>query len=476
MGSATASPYRRYRADPVGDWSREARATHDLIEITPDRKLRINFHHGQARAWNATERIVAVVAGTQSGKTTFGPIWLRREMQLCGPGTYLVAAPSDPLLQVKLIPEFKRLFCDILNLGKFRDHPTPLFTLSKEGERVLWGAEQETETVVRFGYAAKPESLESMTVKAAWLDEAGQKEFKGASWEAVMRRLSLSMGRVLITTTPYTVGHWLKRKVFDKRHDPRESIRVVQFKSIENPQFPLEEWNRAKRELPRWKFRMFYCGEFARPAGQIYDVFDAEIMTIPRFPLPERWPRYGGADFGGVNMVGVYVAERPEDKHLFLYRTYKGGNRTAKEHAERMLRGEPRAPIFYGGSKSEDHWRLEFKAAGLRIAPPSVFDVEIGIDRVYSTMATGTLFVFDDLDDWIDEAVNYSREVDEEGNPLDAIADKDEYHLMDGTRYVLSTIRGGKRGSGYTVTHRSDYAGDEDDDDILDRQAAVYRR
>ena len=264
-----------------------------LVERRLDNRLAFNFHKGQARAWASKARIVAIVAGSQSGKTTFGPLWLQREIQERGAGSYLVAAPTDPLLQVKLIPAFKELFVDQASLGVFLGSPRPHFIFTPDGERRLWGKEQAERTIVYFGYAAKPDSLESMTAKAAWLDEAGQPDFKVGSWEAIQRRVAIHQGRILITTTPYVVGHWLKRRVFDRRFDPEESIDVVQFKSLWNPAFPRESWESAKRDMPRWKFRMMYAGEFARPAGQIYDVFD-EVHEVPRFALPERWPRYLG--------------------------------------------------------------------------------------------------------------------------------------------------------------------------------------
>jgi hypothetical protein len=44
-----------------------------LCEITPENKLRFNFHPGQWRAWQSLKRFILVLAGTQSGKTSFGP-------------------------------------------------------------------------------------------------------------------------------------------------------------------------------------------------------------------------------------------------------------------------------------------------------------------------------------------------------------------------------------------------------------------
>ena len=130
-------------------------------EITADGRLRYRFdrHRGQWRAWQAAARIVAIISGTQGGKTSFGPLWLQREIQQAGPGDYLVATPTFPLLEVKALPEFRRLFEDVLALGTYRGSPTRRFEFSEFGQRMMWGDYgRDYKTAVLFGYAADPDS------------------------------------------------------------------------------------------------------------------------------------------------------------------------------------------------------------------------------------------------------------------------------------------------------------------------------
>src|SRR5687767_115211 len=102
-------------------------------------KLRLRFHPGQTRAWNSARRIVAVIAGHQSGKTVIGPHWLRREMARCGPGDYIVASPTHQLLIKKALPEFLKLFRRQLGLGEYNGQEKA-FTLSPDGQRRLHGS------------------------------------------------------------------------------------------------------------------------------------------------------------------------------------------------------------------------------------------------------------------------------------------------------------------------------------------------
>jgi hypothetical protein len=403
-----------------------------------DGRVRLFPHHGQVRALDTDKRFVVVLAGTQGGKTSFGPWWLFREIQQKGPGDYIIVTPTFPLLNLKALPEFLRVFETLFGLGSY-NKSDKVFRFDALGEIRTWGKEQETETRVIFGHAQDPESLESATAKAAWLDEAGQNKFKLASFDAVMRRLSLSQGRVLITTTPYNLG-WIKQTFWDRQHE-RDDVELIRFDSTENPAFPQDEMDRARRDMPRWKFDMFYRAMFTRPAGMIYDCFDEAIHKVKAFPVPDDWRRYMGQDYGGVNTAAVYIAQEPgENGRYFAYREYWHGGRTANEHKEAMLVGEPGVPMAYGGAASEDHWRLEFSAAGLYVGKPPVSAVELGINRVYGAIKRDEFFVMDTCPMLLDELLSYSRKLDDMGEPTADIADKSTYHVLDSLRYIGSAL------------------------------------
>jgi hypothetical protein len=424
--------------------------SHGLYTVHPDGGLDIDLHHHQQIAYWSDARFILVLAGTQSGKTSIGPAWLFQEMQRRGPGDYLIASPTFPLMEIKVLPEFRRFFKGMLDLGEYVSSPLRKFTINRRGNEILFGAaDPGEESHIYFGYGVDPESLESATYKAAWLDEAGQKKFKLASWEAILRRLSIAQGRVLITTTPYTLG-WLKSTLHDKANDPASDVALVSFPSVANPAFPRAEWNRARRELPAWKFNMYYRGVFDRPAGLIYDCFDRTRHTLPRFAIPEHWPRFLGVDFGGVNTAGRFWAQELTSDNvptgrLISYREYLAGSRTAKQHAQELLQGEPRTPKTIGGSKSEGQWRKEFRAAGLPIEAPTISDVEVGIDRVYAGLKADELLIFDDLSMTLDQYESYSRVLDDRGEPTEKIEDKETYHLLDADRYIIGWHRGAKR-------------------------------
>ncbi len=406
-----------------------------------------------------------MVAGTQGGKTTFGPWWLAREIARRGPGDYLAVSSTVDLARLKMLPALRECFEWHLRWGMW-----------KAGERTLELHDPATGIPAADGKpwariilrsAAAGGGLESATAKAAWLDECGQDEFTVETWEAVLRRLSLARGRVLGTTTPYNLG-WLKTEVYDRWKAGDADFDVVQYGSALNPSFPQEEVERARATMPEWRFRMFYEGRFERPAGAIYDCYVDEPVPhghrCPAFTPDPAWPRYVGLDFGGVHTAAVFLAAelernpngswgKPTGKH-YLYREYLAGGRTSKEHAAALTAGEPGIAACVGGSGSEGQWRREFAQGGLAVQEPPITgadSVEVGIARTYEGFKLGNLIVCESCAGVRGELNSYRREVDDQGNPTEKIVDKDSYHRLDALRYIGSLLWGG-RGRVQTIT------------------------
>jgi len=395
-------------------------------EIMPDGRLVINLHEGQKKTWLSEKRFVAMMAGTQGGKTCFGVDWLYREIKEGGAGDYIVVTATFPLLELKLLPEFRLVFETMMKLGTYAE-AKKIFTYHDGKTRII------------FGSATNPESIESATAKAAWLDEAGQKQFHRNTWEAIQRRLSLHRGRVLFTTTLYGMG-WFKTEVYDRWEKGDTDYDVIRFDSTANPYFPMEEYKRAEKTLPRWKFNLFYRGIFDRPAGLIYDCFNDRTQVLRRFPIPNDWLHYVGHDFGANNPAALWVAQDPTTGYVYAYHEYLGGKgKSVGDHVRefKLMSSGKNIIKRVGGSHQEDEIRQAYAAHGWYILEPKIQPVEAGILKVYEMMKTNKLFIFDDLTSLIDEISTYSRKLDDNYNPTEDIEDKERYHLCDCTRYVM---------------------------------------
>ena len=389
------------------------------------KELTLHLHPGQTAALDSEKRFIFIIAGTQSGKTSFLPIWLYQEIANKGEGDYLAVTATYDLLKMKFMPELQNYFVHILGWQE------------SKSERTIYRQDKPrmfTRIICRSADAEG--GLESASAKAALFDECGQDGVKVNAWEALQRRLSLSQGRVLAGTTPYNLG-WLKTQIFDKWRGGDSDIQVVQFKSTMNPSFPVEEYERARRTLPVWKFEMFYNGNFSRPAGMIYEDF-SQLHIMPKFDIPANWARYLGVDFGAVHTSKVWIAQDPASQLYYLYRESLEGGKTTQEHVNAVKVYNEYNVRGWGGAKSETQQRMDWKAAGLQLGEPRVADVEAGINRVIALLREKKLFIFDTCTGIIDEFGMYSRELDAHGQSTEKIKDKATFHRLDALRYVAS--------------------------------------
>lgn len=419
-------------------------------KLLPDGGLSLEFHPGQWAAWDSTARFIFVLAGTQGGKTSWGPHWLHREIYHPeigrGAGDYLAVTASYDLFKLKMLPALREIFEDVTGNGRYwagerimelRDPETGKFHAKRTDDR-MWGR-------IILRSAESGGGLESSTARAAWLDECGQDSFEAETWRAVRRRLSLARGRVVATTTLYVLYNWLKT-LYDEWRNGRKDIEFIQFASIINPSFPPEEYDQVLEEMPEHVINMMYRGLYDKPPGMIYDAFNSELCVIPPFEIPDFWPSYGGMDYGGVNTVCLHLRQKPDSKIFYLTHEYHEGGRTAKSHADDLAAWN--CALWKGGAKSEGQWRDEFRAAGLPVSEPAVSDVWVGINRVYGVMKRNGLYVFDTCDKTLGQIGTYSRKLNKAtGEPIpDEILNKNEYHYLDALRYVLASLVGDPKG------------------------------
>lgn len=411
--------------------------------ITEDGGLSLDFHPGQWPAWDSLRRFIFMFAGTQGGKTSFLPHWLRREIYHPtigrGPGDYLAVTATYDLFKLKFLPQMREIFEHVTGDGRYwagervielRDPDTGLFW-AKRSDDTMWGR-------IILRSAESGSGLESSTANAAVLDECGMNSYTAETWRAIRRRLSLTRGRVLGATTLYVLYNWL-RQLYDEWLDGRQDIDIIQFDSAVNPEFPREEYEQALREMPEHVVNMQYRGQYDKPPGMIYDVFNSQLCIIPPFNYPKEWLGIGGMDYGGINTACLNLRKKIQGgiSYYYLVNEYHQGGRTAEEHAADLKAWN--CQLWGGGAKSEGQWRREFRNAGLPVAEPQISDVWVGINKVYALMKENRLMIFDTCQGTLGQIGSYSREINKAtGEPIpDKIRNKEQYHFLDALRYAV---------------------------------------
>lgn len=376
------------------------------------------------------------------------PEWLKREIQWCGPGDYGAFSSTFKLLNRKFLPELKTCF---KGLAEFRAS-VQQFQFTAEGSRKLFGARWNGSdpTIIQLGHAENPDSLESATLKAVVWDECGQRLVPEQSYHTVRSRLMVNRGRMCLASKPYESG-WFERLVTNKSAE----VSVTTFPSWANPVNPPEDdpyWDKIRSEMPGWRFDMQYGGFFTQPAGLIYDCFDWEANTCEDFNIAP-FPCYPGMDFGKINTAGVAVAEDKSTGIIYVFGEYHAGEkRDYPDHIASMnalttrnAGGKRYSPGCGGNKHGEDGWREAYRMHGLALDEPPEGNIEVQIQGVWSLLNRRKLIFFrSGAKETIEDLRHYSREVDEDGNVLDKIADDAKWHRLAALRYVISKLTGGR--------------------------------
>jgi len=237
---------------------------------------------------------------------------------------------------------------------------------------------------------------------------------------------------------------WLKTDIYDQWVAGDTDIDVIQFPSIANPAFPVEEYQEMKRVMPPWKFDMYHRGLFSKPAGLIYDAFDTARDVIEPFELPVHWPRYVGHDFGPINTVALWKAYDPATSTFYTYRDYAMGQLSTFEHVTNWIKlseGE-RIASRVGGSPTEDGWRGDFTQSGWRIEKPLDSKLWSQINRVYGYEKLNKHKVFRTCLNYLSEKQTFSRKLDINYQVIEnEIENEDIFHFMASERYMMSQFR-----------------------------------
>lgn len=372
-------------------------------------------------------RFIYFCAGVQSGKTTFGAVWIINEGERCGPGDYLIIAPTYKILQQSTMQKFQ----EIAPCG--------------------WGVFNKAESTFRtrdgrtffLRSADKPESIEGITAKAIWADEASL--MKPTIWVMMQGRVSRTQGRILMTFTPISLN-WIHHELeSDKARrkeakaqglDPESAsdIDFIRFASVESPYFPKEEFERARRTMPAHAFQLRYEGIFGKPEGLIYPDFQ-DHMIVDSFAIPKEWARAGGMDFGQANpFVALKGALEPRNDVLYIYDEYYMAGKIYDDHQNYL---SPDTTYYADPTGAQDIEELRARDFDIQGANN---DVSTGIDAVIARIKTNRLKIFKNCLNTIDEMSLYQRERNQSSGEWRDKPLKQNDHCMDALRYLVMGI------------------------------------
>lgn len=255
---------------------------------------------------------------------------------------------------------------DILVARKTAKSLSSSFTTEWES---LIAAELETGAVKYFGGSArKPAQYQydnGSTVTLGGLDDpikimSTQRdliyvqeatELTLTDWESLTTRARgtvMPYKQLIADCNPDHEKHWLKQRANSG------AVVLLISKHEDNPRY----FNRDRTMTPEGaaymakldaltgiRYLRLRKGIWAAAEGVIYEEWDEELIHIPRFEIPEDWPRYWVVDFGYKHPFVCQWWAEDDDGRLYMYREIFMTKRLVEDHAKQMMRLVTKATV-----------------------------------------------------------------------------------------------------------------------------------
>jgi len=216
-----------------------------------------------------TERPYLVfLAATGTGKTYTIPRWLMSKM-LEHPGEeWVVCAPTIGMLErnpVKyIIKHLKECGYKETNRRDRASEKTYYFNRSSKNMHMIFPM-----GTVYFITAGKYDLIQGLFPKGVIGDEAGL--YPDKWWNTIVQRLAFKRGQALLATTWYTLNYL--DDIHEKCEEGDPDYLYINPTSYDNPHYPLEAIEHARRNMPRWLFeKMFLAKKPNRGANQLFNI------------------------------------------------------------------------------------------------------------------------------------------------------------------------------------------------------------
>ncbi len=277
------------------------------------------------------------------------------------------------------------------------------------------------------------ETLRGQRFDFVVIDEIASMRNFWLNWQEVVRpTLTDTKGHVLFVSTPKGFNHFYDLYNFDD-----EDYKSFHFTTYDNPHMPVDEIEKAKKELPEDRFAQEYMADFRKQQGLVYKEFDRERHLFDY--MPEAWDEYfAGIDFGFTNPTAVIHIKRCGDENFFVVGEWYVTNRTEEQTAA-YVRGCNFNYVYPDPESPSAIELLNNKGIPVMEVIKNKDSIESGINRVRWLLKNNRLHIHKSCYNLINEFETYSYPERKPGQNENENPIKEHDHALDALRYALTS-------------------------------------
>lgn len=405
------------------------------------------------------------IGGYGSGKTTAACAEIARHVFEVRNARVLITAPILSQVRDAVLPELNR-FLPPWFIAEKQMSPSPHYKFTNGSEIIVYASNDQ-------------QKLRSLNLTAFYIEEGSGVDYE--VFDQLMTRLRNKAAIIkdgkgdeigyrfmgIVSTNPE--DGWVKDKfllVSDKLYaSPSIDVKIyeplIDKEKVNRHFHTFISSTRDNRHVPIEFIERMSAGKSAQWVRKYIDcyldfkegVVYPELMQnlIEPFLIPDSWKRVAGFDPGFNDPTAFIIAAiNPDTGDVVIYEDYKEAEKPVGYHAEQI------SELVYGLSfaypiqadpsvqKRNERDLISYAdyfkkvSDGIKLEPGNN-DILYGIEKVRNYLYNGTLLIFNDCRNLIEEASKYSYPKSNTRNSNDKPIDKDN-HLMDAMRYMVARL------------------------------------
>ena len=268
------------------------------------------------------------------------------------------------------------------------------------------------------------------------IDEVASMRNFWVNWQEVIRpTLTDTKGEALFISTPKGFNHFYD---LYNLQDEDTDYKSFHYTTYDNTHVPADEVDKARKEIGEDRFSQEYLADFRKTEGLVYKEFDRTKHVFTDF-TEEVVEKLAGVDFGFTNPCAVPEVWRDRTDTLWIMSEFYERGHTDVEVAEYVaaksfnrVYPDPEAPAAIA--------ELRKRGVNVREVIKGKDSIKNGIDRVREHLKAGKLRVHVSCKNTIMEFETYSYPDKKDMHNEDENPIKENDHMMDSVRYLISMI------------------------------------
>lgn len=382
------------------------------------------FHKAQSQIAVDTHRFRVVNCGRRFGKTILSVYEMVAKASGLQDGSIAYIAPTYQQARDIAWNQLKKICLPVIS-GVPNESRLEINIINKFGG---------TSKIVLRGWEAV-ETLRGQAFDLIVLDEISSYRNFWLNWQEVLRpTLTDRKGHCLFISTPKGFNHF-----YDLYNQERKDndFKSFHFTTFDNPHIPVDEIEKAKKELTEDRFAQEYLADFRKTAGLVYKQFSRDQHVYKgEYPGKGEVKLFGGVDFGFTNPAAVITIKKDRDAKYYVPEEWYKRQHTDAQIADYVmaLKWNECYPDPESASGCEE---LKRRNVNTRDVLKSKDSVRNGINVIRELLKSNRLFIHESCVNLIWEFETYSypdkrADHNEEENPI-----KENDHALDALRYPL---------------------------------------